>query len=499
MTLLALSGVTKTFPGVRALDGVSFDVAAGEVHALVGENGAGKSTLIKVLGGAYVPDAGSVLLDGESLPSGDTLGVARRGVRIIYQELALVPELTAAENVFLGRELRVRRLGVGVWLDRRGMRDAAQRVLDDLGAGVDAGAKVTTLSVAERQMVEIARALQGDVRLLVLDEPTSSLPSADAARLLDIVRGLAKRGIGIVYISHRLEEVFAIADRITVLRDGRVTGSAPTSQLDRRSLVRLMVGRDIADEFPRRTEAPGDVVLDVRGLAAPGRLRGVDLTVRRGEIVGLTGLVGSGRTSVGLALYGAIPSTGSMHVDGSTFAPRSPSEALAAGVAYVTEDRKASGVFPVLDVGANVTITSLPMFARAGWIDARRAHAAATAAAAEFDVRSAGLGQAAGTLSGGNQQKVLLARTLLEERKVLVLDEPTRGVDVGAKTEIYALIDRLTRRGLGILFISSELPELIGMADRIVVMQGGRTVGELARGAATEERIMELATSEVAA
>jgi ABC-type sugar transport system ATPase subunit len=493
VTLLRLSGVTKSFPGVRALDGVAFEVAAGEIHALIGENGAGKSTLIKVLGGAYVPDAGEVLLDGAPLPGGDPLLVARRGVRIIYQELTLVPELTAAENVFIGRELG------GAWLARRAMREAAQRLLDELGAGVDAGAKVASLSVAQQQMVEIARALHGDVRVLVLDEPTSSLASADAARLLDILRGLARRGIGIVYISHRLEEVFAIADRVTVLRDGRVTGTARAREIDRRGLIRWMVGRDLEDEFPPRSARPGDVLLEVRGLEVPGRLAGADLTVRRGEIVGLAGLVGSGRSTLGHALFGLVRAHGTVRLDGRDVAFRSPSEALAAGVAYLTEDRKASGIFPWLGVGTNATIVSLPMFSRLGVLSPSRERAAATRAVADFHVKAAGLAQRAGTLSGGNQQKLLLARLLVEKRRLLVLDEPTRGVDVGAKAEIYRLVDRLTAEGLGILMISSELPELLGLADRIVVMRGGRTVGELARGVATEERIMELATAEAAA
>ena len=493
MTLLRLSGVVKTFPGVRALDGVSLDVAAGEIHALVGENGAGKSTLIKILGGAYVPDEGEVLVGGDPLPRGDPLGAQRRGVRIIYQELTLVPELTAAENIFLGRELG------GLFLARREMERRAQEVLDSLGAGVRASAQVASLSVAERQLVEIARALAADPRVLVLDEPTSSLPDADARRLLDLLRGLARRGLAVVYISHRLEEVFAIADRVTVLRDGRVTGCAPARELDRRTLIRWMVGRDLEEEFPARSATPGETVLEVRGLSAPGRFAGVDLTVRRGEIVGLAGLVGSGRTSVGHALFGLLRATGTVRLDGRDVSFHSPGEALAAGVAYLTEDRKSAGIFPLLGVGANVTMTSLPMFTRLGLVSASRERAAAARASEDFRVRSAGLDQPAGTLSGGNQQKLLLARLLLEPRKLLILDEPTRGVDVGAKAEIYRLIDRLTTEGLGILMISSELPDLLGMADRIVVMRGGRTVGEVARAGATEERIMELATAERAA
>jgi ABC-type sugar transport system ATPase subunit len=493
VTLLAVQDVAKSFPGVRALDGVSLDVAAGEVHALVGENGAGKSTLIRVVGGAYVPDAGRVLLDGRPLPSGDPLATRRRGVSIIYQELTLVPELTAAENVFLGDERRP------AWLDRRSMEAETQRLLDGLGAGFPAASKVAGLSVAQRQTVEIARALRGASRVLVLDEPTSSLPEPDARRLLEVVRGLRGRGLAIVYISHRLEEIFAVADRVTVLRDGRVTGSARVADIDRRQLVRWMVGRDLSEEFPARGTPTGEPVLDVADLSVPGRVHGVSLAVRRGEILGLAGLVGSGRTSTGLALAGALRSRGTIRLDGRPVRFASPSDALAAGVAYLTEDRKAAGLFPWLGVGHNLTIASLRRFGRLGFLDRRRERDAARRATTDFDVRCAGLEQRAATLSGGNQQKMLLARFLLEPRRVLVLDEPTRGVDVGSKAEIYALMDRLTQSGLAILLISSDLPELLGMADRVVVLCEGRTTGVLERAEATEERVMTLATPGAAA
>jgi ABC-type sugar transport system ATPase subunit len=448
-------------------------VAPGEVHALVGENGAGKSTLMKVLGGAYVPDAGEVLLEGAPLPSGDPLAVRRRGIQIIYQELMLVPALSAADNIFLGRE--------------RGRRaEEAQALLDDLGADVDARTPVERLSVPKQQMVEIARALGSASKVLVLDEPTSTLPEPDVRRLLDLVVRLKERGLGIIYISHRLDEVFAVADRITVLRDG--CHVATGNSFDRRTLIRHMVGRDLEEEFPPRDREPGEVVLEASGL-----LGGVDLELRAGEIVGLAGLVGSGRSKTGLTLFGAMATAGSIRVGGEPVRLRSPREALRAGIAYLTEDRKADGIFPWLDVGTNITIASLHHFAKAGWLDRNAERSAARRAADDFDVRSAGLRQRAGTLSGGNQQKALLARFLLRARKVLILDEPTRGIDVGAKAEIYQLMNRLTQQGMAILMISSEMEELLGMSDRVVVLREGRSVGTLRDP--TQEQVMELATA----
>ena len=493
MSLLALDGVTKSFAGVRALDGVGFTVERGEIHALVGENGAGKSTLIRVIGGAHAPDAGTVTLDGVPLPVGDPLAVARRGVAIIHQEPTLVPGLSVAENLFLGRERGT------LWLRRGAMEAEAGRALAAVGVDVSPRARVGALSIPVRQRVEIARAVHLASSVLVLDEPTSSLPDSDARALLDVLRGLRARGLGLVYVSHRLDEIFAVADRVTVLRDGKVTVTAPVRDLDRGALIRAMVGRDLGDEFPPRVTPPGAVALEARGLHVPGRVESVDLTVRRGEIVGLAGLVGAGRTSVGLALGGALAASGTIRLDGAIVRFATPSAALAAGVAYVTEDRKAAGVFPSLDVGTNVTITSIARFAPFGWLDRSRERAAARAAAAAYDVRCAGLSQTAGTLSGGNQQKLLLARALLEPRRVLVLDEPTRGVDVGARASIYAMIRRLAEEGLAIVLISSDLPELLGLADRVVVMREGRSVGELARGDATEEKIVSLATAGAAA
>jgi ribose transport system ATP-binding protein len=336
----------------------------------------------------------------------------------------------------------------------------------------------------------------GRSQVLVLDEPTAALSPTETRFLMDALRGLRADGLGIIYVSHRLEEIFALADRVTVLRDGRRVAGAPLSAVDRPGLIRWMVGREVSEEFPPRpvvagTEAP---ILEVRALRSPSRFRDVSFTVRPGEIVGLAGLVGSGRTSVALSIFGAIPSQGEMKLDGKSRRFASPAEAIAAGLGYVTEDRKARGVFPLLGADVNVTITHLRTFARAGWLSLSREATAAAAAMRDFDVRSAGPRQTAGTLSGGNQQKLLLARYLLLPRRLLILDEPTRGIDVGARAEIYSLMNRLTAQGLAILMISSDMPEVLGMSDRIVVMHEGRTVGELAHGAATPERVMALAT-----
>jgi ABC-type sugar transport system ATPase subunit len=488
MPLLTATHVTKSYGGVCVLDAVDFDLAQGEVHALVGENGAGKSTLIKILGGAVRPERGEVRLDGARLPAGDPLGVRRRGVSIVYQEFTLVPDLSVADNLFLGRE-RGR-----PFLQRAGMKRLARQRLDELGISVPEATPVRELSVAHQQMVEIARALEGDARVLILDEPSSSLSGQEVARLLGVLRRLRARGLGIIYISHRFEEIFAIADRVTVLRDGRRVASVPALGLDRAQLIRWMVGRDVSEEFPPRTATLGAPVLEVRGLSHPPRFTGVSFTVRQGEIVGLAGLVGAGRTSVGLALSGAIAASGEARFGGRPRAFTSPAEAIDGGVAYVTEDRKGRGLFPLMSASANMTVTYLKTFTRAGVLALGRERAAAERAARDFDVRASSLAQDAASLSGGNQQKLILARFLLKPRMLVILDEPTRGVDVGARAEIYRLMNRLTADGLAILMISSELPELLGMSDRVVVMREGRVTGELSRQDATPDAVMALAT-----
>jgi ABC-type sugar transport system ATPase subunit len=489
VSLLSATGITKRYAGVHALRGVDFELRAGEIHAIAGENGAGKSTLIKVLGGAVAPDDGRVDLDGVRLPAGDPLAARRAGVSIVYQEFTLVPELTMAENVFLGRE-RGR-----LWLDRAAMNAAVQARLDELGLDLPPSTPVRRLSVAHQQLVEIARALVGDAKAIVLDEPTAALSQAEVSRLFAVMRRLRSRGIGVVFITHRLDEIFAAADRITVLRDGRLARTADAAALDRASLIRTMVGREMSQEFPARGTAPlGPQILEVRALAAPPRFADVSFVVHAGEIVALAGLVGAGRTSAALALIGALRATGEVRLNGVPVRFPSPADAIAAGLAYVTEDRKGRGLFPLLGVDANITAAFSSEFTRAGLIDRRREREAAADAARRFGVRAARLDQPAATLSGGNQQKALLARFLLRPRQLIVLDEPTRGVDVGARAEIYTLIRRLADAGAAILMISSDLPEVLGMADRIVVMRDGRTTGELSREQATAERVMALAS-----
>ena len=485
--LLAARGLSKSYGGVRVLHGVDFELQPGEVHALVGENGAGKSTFVKILAGAVRAESGSVELGGAPLPAGDPLAVRRLGVSVVHQEFTLVPELDVVDNVFLGRE-RGRPL-----LRRAEMARAVRARLDELGVDVDVHVPVGQLSVAQQQLVEIARALELDAAVLVLDEPSASLSAREVTRLLAVVRRLRDRGLGIIYISHRFDEIFLVADRVTVLRDGRHVATAAAAGLDRSQLIKWMVGREVSEEFPAREPKPGAPALEVRGLSAAGRFRDVSFTVREGEIVGLAGLVGAGRTSTALAIVGAIASDGDVRVRGARVRLRTPADAIDRGLAYLTEDRKGRGIFAELSTSTNITIAFLRAFARSGFISDSRERNAATRAARDFDVRAATLEQPAGTLSGGNQQKMLLARYLLEPRTVVILDEPTRGVDVGARAEIYALMNRLTSAGLAILMISSDLPELIGMADRVVVMREGRVTGEVDRSELTPEVVMALA------
>ncbi len=490
---LAATRLAKAFAGVRALDGVDFDVAAGEIHALVGENGAGKSTLVKILGGALRPDAGDVRLDGAPLPLGDPLAVRRRGVSLVYQELALVPHLSVADNVFLGRERG--------WpcLRRVEMARAVDAVLADLGADIDSAAPAGALSVGHQQIVEIARALATDAKVLILDEPTAALSPAEVARLFAVLRRLRARGLAIVFITHRLDEVLAIADRVTVLRDGRGVASAPAGALDRAQIVRWMVGREVTEARPARRSAPGPPVLEVRGLRSPPAVRDVSLTVRAGEVVGLTGLVGAGRSSAALALVGARRAAGEVRLDGRQVRFRSPAEAMAHGVVYVTEDRRARGLWPFLSVEANLTFAALGRLTRFGLLVPARERATAAEAVRRFGIRAADLRLPVAALSGGNQQKVLLARFLVEPRRLVVLDEPTRGVDVGARAEVHALIDRLAGEGAAVLLVSSDLTEVLALCDPVVVMRDGCTVGTLPRADATPERLMALAATESAA
>ena len=485
-----MTGVEKSFPGVRALRGVSFELAAGEVLAVVGENGAGKSTLIKVLAGAVEPDAGRVIVNGHELPPGDPAEARRAGVAVIYQEFSLVPALTAAENVFLGREPG--RLG---WLHKTEERRRTVELFRRLGVAVDPSARCRDLTVAQQQAVEVAKALAADARVLVMDEPTAALTPPEADRLFAVVRELARHGVGVVYISHRLDEVFAIADRVMVLRDGEHVTTRPIRSVTRDELIEMMVGRRLDQEFPKRAPHVGGPRLVVEGLRRGDAVRGVSFSVRRGEVLGLTGLVGSGRTETARLLFGADPrDAGTIALDGQELDITSPHDAIRAGIALLTEDRKGQGLILAHPVRDNFALPNLGLWSRLGVLDRRRERAAFRAAADRLRIKVADPTAPAGTLSGGNQQKVVLAKWLERNCEVVIFDEPTRGIDVGAKYEIYLLINELATQGKAVILISSELPEVLGMADRILVMHGGRITGEIADVArATQEQVLRLA------
>jgi D-xylose transport system ATP-binding protein len=503
MPLLELRSITKEFPGVRALDSVSLDLEKGEVHGLCGENGAGKSTLIKVLSGFHPHGTyeGEIRLRGETAQFARIGEAAAAGIAVIAQELALVPEMTAAENVLLGREPVSR--GLIQW-DR--LREAAAQALERVGADVDPDTLVSTLGVARRQMIEIARALDQRSEILVLDEPTAPLTERDAARLLDLVRGLRDRGVSSIYISHRLEEVFAVADRITVLRDGRAVATERTANWTPGRVIAAMVGREIRDLYPRPATEPGGTALSVEDWSVedpvnPGRrvLEGISFEVRQGEVLGIAGLVGSGRTALVTSLFGLARGrvSGKLIIPGrvgpSPF--RHPSEAIAAGLALVGEDRQRDGLVPEASVLENLTLPTLSRYRRGALLDGG---ALATAAAEEVSalaIKAPSLATPAARLSGGTQQKIVLGKWLLARPRVLLLDEPTRGIDVGSKAEIHGIIGRLASEGVAIVLVSSDLPELLGISHRILVLSKGKPRAVLPFTSATPEAVMAAATA----
>jgi ribose transport system ATP-binding protein len=490
--ILEMRGIDKSFPGVHALRAVDLDVLVGEIHGLVGENGAGKSTLIKILAGAYGRDAGEIVIGGEAVEAASPSEMIGRGVAVIYQEPSLAPHLSVAENIFMGR-LPTRRLGV---VDYRKLAEETAVVAERLGLDLDPVAKVGTLSVARRQMVEIAKALSRDARLIVLDEPSAVLADAELEGLIRVMRRLAERGVAFIYISHRLNEVFRITDRVTVMKDSRVVATERTADLDPDRLVRLMVGRDLGRIYGERPDRPAsDVVLQVSGLTRAGVFEGIDFDVRAGEILGIAGLAGSGRTEVLRAIHGADPiDAGTIRVSDRDVTIRSPREAIALGIGLLTEDRKADGLLLLQAVGTNVTISRMDDVAPGGVIRAPRERRVVKGFIDRLAIRTPSASTRARNLSGGNQQKVILAKWLNAQCRILLIDEPTRGVDVGAKREIYALLRDLAARGTAIVMVSSELPEVIGISDRIVVMREGRVAATLDAREATEERVMAYAT-----
>ena len=496
--ILEAVDVTKSFPGVRALDGVSLGVRRGRLLALLGENGAGKSTLMNVLAGVLAPDAGTVRLDGRAVNFASPRAALAAGIGIVFQELNLIPHLSVAENIFLGREPRTR-LGL---IDYRRLNAAATAVLRRLDLRVAPTALVDDLRVGQQQLVEIARAVSADARVLILDEPTSSLSAHEVEVLFGVIAELKSRGVALVYITHKFEELARVCDDVTILRDGRVVGAARFSELTREAIVRLMAGREPREIFQKTPIAPGEELLRAEDLTLAGEGVGrsclvdhVSLTLRRGEVLGVFGLIGAGRTELLETLFGLHPAraSGTIAVEGKRVTLASPAAAIAAGLALAPEDRKRDGLVLPMSVAANTSLANLAPALRAGWVSETREAAHIRPYLERFRVKTPSLAELIVNLSGGNQQKVILAKWLATGPKVLLLDEPTRGIDVNAKRELYAFIDELARHGLGLIVVSSELPEILALADRILVMCEGRVTAEFSRAAATAEKVLAAA------
>lgn len=490
--LLRLENITKEFPGVLALSDVSFDLRPGEVHAVCGENGAGKSTLMKIISGVYQPTNGTIVYKGRACHFASPLQSEAAGIAIIHQELNLIPHLSVAENIYLAREPRR-----GPFVDRRKLRTDAKRCLDRLGVTIDPNTPVRNLSVAQCQMVEIAKALSLDAEVLIMDEPTSSLTEQETRLLFKVIRDLKAAGVGIVYISHRLDEMAEIVDRVTVLRDGRYIATDDFDKTTVNDIVAKMVGRSLEEKFPERTSAPSEeVIFSVSGLTRTGVFSDVSFSLRRGEILGFAGLMGAGRTEVARAIFGADPlETGTITLHGETLKIQSPRDAISAGLAYLSEDRKAQGLAIKMPVDANMTLANMEEVSNGfGLIDFVKHNKVAKEYVELLDIRTPSIKQPVRLLSGGNQQKIIIGKWLFRKPKVMFFDEPTRGIDVGAKFAIYKIMDELAAEGIGVVLISSELPEVLGMTDRVAVFHGGRITGVLETRNTDQEEIMRYAS-----
>ncbi|NLP10161.1 sugar ABC transporter ATP-binding protein [bacterium] len=502
---LRMQDISKSFPGVQALDRVHMEVQPGEVHALLGENGAGKSTLMKILSGVYQPDSGEILIEGRSVQFSDTRAAEQAGIAIIHQELNLIPQMTVAENIYLGREPRTK-FGL---VDYKTMRQAAETELQQLEVRIPVHARIADLRVGEQQLVEIAKALSLHAKVVIMDEPTSALSETEVEKLFKVIRWLQQNGVAIIYISHKLEEIFAIADKVTVLRDGKYIGTCVVKESTAQQLVGMMVGRELADLFPKEKARLGEELLRVQGLTVrhPSQshrnlLEEIHLSLRSGEILGIAGLMGSGRTELLMTLFGACPGqrvAGKLFVRSRPVELHSPQEAIQYGLALVTEDRKAQGLFLQLPVQWNISIAALRQVVKRWVLRHKLEKAMAQRYIDQLRIKIPSLAGAVETLSGGNQQKVILAKWMATAPSILLLDDPTRGVDVGAKAEIYHLMNQFAEQGIGVIMVSSELPEILAMSDRILVLSEGRIVAEFSREEASEEKIMTAATRTKAA
>ncbi len=490
-TVLKMSGITKSYFGVKALDGVSLDVRKGEVHALMGENGAGKSTLMKILTGLVKPDAGEIEFEGSKLQIADPQAALKLGIAMIHQELNPIPEMTVAENIFLGREPRYPGTP---FIRRKQLEEQTSRLLEEFQFRAGPNTKVGSLSVAQKQMLEIIKAISYNAKLIIMDEPTSALSENEVKTLFQTIDRLKKQGVPVVYISHRMEEIFSITDRITVLRDGKLIGDRNTRETDVDGLISMMVGRPLDAIYPKEDAPVGETVLEVRGLTRLPYFKDISFSVRQGEILGIAGLMGAGRSEVMRALFGIDRADGGeVLMSGEKIRVKHPSDAIRHGIAFVTEDRKELGLVLSRSIRENMTLSSLSRISAGPFVSRSAEASACDDMLAGIRIKMNRMEQEVLTLSGGNQQKVVIAKWLLTSPKLLILDEPTRGIDVGAKAEIYRMMSKLAREGLAIVMVSSELPEVLGMSDRILVMGEGEIRGEFLRGEITQEQILECA------
>ena len=489
--VLELKGITKAFPGVKALDGVHFQLKKGEIHALMGENGAGKSTFIKIITGVHLPDEGEILLDGVRTQINSPKDAQRLGIAAIYQHVTCFPDLSVTENIFMGHEKVSKRIKRIRWSE---MHEEAKQLLQELGSNLDPRTKMGALSVAQQQIVEIAKALSMRARIIIMDEPTAALTARESEELYRIAEKLRDDGAAIIFISHRFEDMYRLASKVTVFRDSRYIGSWGVEEISNEALIVAMVGRQITQMFPQRSAEPGEEVLRVEGLGKSGYFADVSFSLRRGEILGLTGLVGAGRTEVCQALFGiTTPDQGRVFLRGEEIVIRQPWHAMEAGIGYLPEDRQKQGLVLDWGIGRNITLSALDQLSRRGWVDEKKEAELAKTLAEKVQVKAQSIFDLASSLSGGNQQKVVVAKLLTAHLDVLILDEPTKGVDVGAKSAIYEMISELAAQGYGIIMVSSEMPEVIGMSDRIIVMREGRVTATLEAANATQAGILAAA------